>query len=220
MNDHPPAQFSEVDWTAYSAVDIAYEVAQYRFEREYKLLRVRFAGDYGCGAGGNGDATYMDAMYRAAVEIIDPDGLILDFSDLNYKWGDLLGKVLNVPDCLAQRGRPPFAIVVAKGCEKAVLSLLTEDLGWSENELAWVFRDLLSAQRYVEQIMREHGLATSRELEVRKRDQALAFWELLGPEVGPEECRNAECHRLRVRDSVLCRVHHYEQIQREPCPFK
>lgn len=219
MNHHLPPAFSEVDWAKYSAVRIAYHVAQYKFEWDHKLLLVRFTGDYGYGAGGNDDANYMDAMYRAAVEVISPAGLILDFSEFSYQWGDRLGQVLNVPDAWGKVPRPPFAIVLGEACEEGLRSLLIQDLGWSDNELDWVFWNVSDAQRYVEDVMRERDRALREKIEQDTRARALAFWELLGAEVGPEQCRHAECMRLRVRDSVLCRAHHYEQIRHEPCPF-
>ncbi|MBE7478995.1 MAG: SMI1/KNR4 family protein [Polyangiaceae bacterium] len=39
------------------------------------------------------------------------------------------------------------------------------------------------------------------------------------PEVGPETCRHPGCARLHVHLSVLCRRHHFENIQRLPYPF-
>jgi hypothetical protein len=39
------------------------------------------------------------------------------------------------------------------------------------------------------------------------------FWAALGDEVGPEICRHAGCERLRIRNSMLCRAHHFEQIK-------
>jgi len=38
------------------------------------------------------------------------------------------------------------------------------------------------------------------------------FRDALGEEVGPELCRHEGCDRRRIRNSVFCRVHHYEQV--------
>lgn len=220
MNTQLPPDFSVVDWAEYSTVGITYQVARYVFERERELLHVSFTGNYGYGAAGNGDADFMDAMYRAAVEVVDPDGLILDFSDFNYEWGDRLGKVLNLPDSWAQVERQPFAIVLGQGCEQGLRSLLLEDLLWSESELGWVFHCVSDALEYVKDVMRERALAEKLECEANRTARAQAFWELLGPEVGPEQCNHSGCHRRRVKSSVLCRVHHYERFRHEACPFK
>ena len=212
--------FTEVNWVDYSKVKIRYEIALYQFERECKLLRVRFKGSYGYGSDGNGDAAYMDAMYRAAFEVLHPDGLILDFSELSYQWGDLLGQVLNTPDQWPERERPPFALVLGAMSEEGVRSLLLNDLGWHTDELTWVFNEPLAAQAFVEEVMRERCAAMHQRIEADKRDRAQSFWQLLGPDIGPERCRSEGCDRLRIKNSVLCRAHHYERVQHEPCPFE
>ncbi|MBW8847197.1 MAG: hypothetical protein JF607_19700 [Burkholderiales bacterium] len=213
-------KFTEVNWADYSKVEIRYEIALYQFEHECKLLRVRFGGSYGYGSDGNGDAVYMDAMYRAAFEVLRPDGLILDFSELGYQWGDLLGRVLNAPDQWSERERPPFAVVLGAASEEGVRSLLLNDLGWSADELTWAFNEPLAAQAYVEDVMRECCAALHQRIETERHNQARSFWQLLGSDIGPEQCRSEGCHRLRVKNSGLCREHHYERVRQEPCPFK
>jgi hypothetical protein len=37
------------------------------------------------------------------------------------------------------------------------------------------------------------------------------FWTALGEEVGPESYRSPGCDRKRIRQSVLCRAHHFEK---------
>jgi hypothetical protein len=46
------------------------------------------------------------------------------------------------------------------------------------------------------------------------------FYESLGPERPGVPCRHAGCHRGAVGYSVLCRVHHFENIYDCPCPFQ
>jgi hypothetical protein len=162
----------------------------------------------------------MHAMAEAAYEVLHPYGVILDFSDLWYQWGDLVGQVLNVPEILSDQDSPPFAIVLGAESKDALMSLLLEDLGWSSTELAWVFKDIVLAKQFVKQRMVERKLAVAKESVERKRKEALTFWELLGAGVGPEPCRVEGCGHLRIKDSWLCRVHHYEDVQHEPCPFK
>ncbi len=44
-----------------------------------------------------------------------------------------------------------------------------------------------------------------------------AFLQTLGDEVGPEHCKHEGCTRKRIKNSVLCRRHHFEMIlHREP----
>jgi hypothetical protein len=44
------------------------------------------------------------------------------------------------------------------------------------------------------------------------------FFDALGSELS-EPCRQEGCTRGRVRNSVLCAVHHFENVCRRTCPF-
>jgi len=50
---------------------------------------------------------------------------------------------------------------------------------------------------------------------MRKRE----FFEELGEERQGVPCRSEGCPRGAIDQSVFCRVHHYEMIKKEPCPF-
>ena len=54
--------------------------------------------------------------------------------------------------------------------------------------------------------------------EVVQAREDWAFREHLGDEVGPETCQHTGCARKRIRHSVLCRAHHYEQVKGRPYP--
>jgi hypothetical protein len=54
--------------------------------------------------------------------------------------------------------------------------------------------------------------------ETRKRLDR-EFFEALGEERRGEPCRSEGCARGAIHQSVFCRVHHYEMIKKEPCPF-
>jgi hypothetical protein len=51
---------------------------------------------------------------------------------------------------------------------------------------------------------------------IRRRAEDDSFKSKIGPEEGPEQCRISGCHHLRVRQSVMCRKHHFEMILRRP----
>lgn len=55
--------------------------------------------------------------------------------------------------------------------------------------------------------------------EVRK-SIALKFYRRLGPERPDVPCRHEGCNNGAIQHSVLCRVHHYESVRNEPCPFR
>lgn len=48
---------------------------------------------------------------------------------------------------------------------------------------------------------------------------ALDFYQQLGPERKDVPCKHAGCLHGAIRNSVLCRAHHYEMVRKEPCPF-
>lgn len=45
------------------------------------------------------------------------------------------------------------------------------------------------------------------------------FYEVLGAERENVPCNNKSCTRGAIANSVYCRVHHFEMIQKKPCPF-
>lgn len=111
---------------------------------------MKFIGTYGYGSGGNGDARYMTAMTRAAIEYCDPDALIFDFSELRYEWGDMLGAVLTEGYRLWGDEDAPHAIVVSDLCEPAIRSLLSDDLLLEDSD--FLLRDLHDAVSHVDRI--------------------------------------------------------------------
>ena len=48
----------------------------------------------------------------------------------------------------------------------------------------------------------------------------LQFYDSLGPEAPGTRCRKEGCSRGTVRFSIFCRVHHFENVKRKPCPFQ
>lgn len=55
--------------------------------------------------------------------------------------------------------------------------------------------------------------------EETKKRMDREFFDVLGPERDNVPCRTEGCKRGAVSQSVFCRVHHYEMIKKEPCPF-
>jgi hypothetical protein len=88
------------------------------------------------------------------------------------------------------------------------------------------------AQGRIEELEREQwspGLApplAPEEVARRKRSQDerrlkddRAFYDLIGPELSGEPCREPGCHRNRASLTGLCPQHHFEAIRGRPCPF-
>jgi len=51
----------------------------------------------------------------------------------------------------------------------------------------------------------------------RKIDQG--FYDSLGLERKDIQCKSEVCQRGAIKGSVFCKVHHFEMIQKKPCPF-
>ena len=51
---------------------------------------------------------------------------------------------------------------------------------------------------------------------LRQIAEDAAFFKVLGEEIGPEICRHEGCTRLRIRNSVMCKQHHFEMLKGRP----
>jgi len=56
-------------------------------------------------------------------------------------------------------------------------------------------------------------------VEDRQRRLDREFYDLLGPEDMSRPCKRDGCSRGAIANSVLCKRHHFEMIQRHDCPF-
>jgi hypothetical protein len=45
------------------------------------------------------------------------------------------------------------------------------------------------------------------------------FYDCLGNERKEVQCRNNVCERGAIEGSVYCKIHHFEMMQKKPCPF-
>lgn len=54
---------------------------------------------------------------------------------------------------------------------------------------------------------------------VARLNEQRAFYDCLGEERSGVPCRQQACARGAIELSVFCRVHHFENVRRVPCPF-
>lgn len=45
------------------------------------------------------------------------------------------------------------------------------------------------------------------------------FYDCLGSEREEVKCKNDVCERGAIEGSVYCKIHHFEMMQKKPCPF-
>jgi hypothetical protein len=116
-----------------SALRYRFATARSEASARDDLLVVTFVGTYGMGSAGNGDAVFMRAVLALALRAFAPAGVVLDLRDLDYRWGDMMGAVLNDATI---RNVPP-SVVISDLCRKAMTSLVTTELG--EDPADWLF---------------------------------------------------------------------------------
>jgi hypothetical protein len=86
---------------------------------QYTLI-VKWIGVYRVGSLGNPDAYYMQGITKTALGIWHPAALILDLSEFEYEWGDLLEAVFDV----GEEEQKTTAIVVGFHCKPAISTLI------------------------------------------------------------------------------------------------
>lgn len=95
------------------------------------ILVVSFSGVYPDGSLGNKHGFYIALQTMFGVHAFDPDCIILDFRNLEYRWGNTLLKVFqdisDVKDSGKNEEEPFFPVlaVTSQKCEAAFLSLVT-----------------------------------------------------------------------------------------------
>ena len=94
-----------------------------RLENAPLVLIVKFKGLYHSGSSGSPDAGFISAVKNSALYHYVPDALILDFSELEYEWGDDLDNLLPDDDAVYYWRRTPMAVVVGPRCREAIRTL-------------------------------------------------------------------------------------------------
>ena len=87
---------------------------------------ISFHGTYHYGFGGTEDALFIKWRTSEFCDLKEPgriEGLIVDFRDMDYRWGD----DLYVPASRLRRGKRPIRIVVDPGQVDAYASILETD---------------------------------------------------------------------------------------------
>lgn len=108
------------------------------------VLVIEYLGEFGTGAKPRGDARFIVATALAALEAWSRQGLILDFSELAYAWGDDMAAVFELAWDRATRRPRPFAVVTGP-CSRDGLERLQEG-----EEPTYLAPDLSAALAMVE----------------------------------------------------------------------
>jgi hypothetical protein len=88
---------------------------------------ISYHGEYRYGSGGNADARYIVATATAAHKAWFTEGIVIDFSDLKYEWGDEMEWVLNIAQSGPTKCSFPLVIIVGDKCKPALQTLIPGD---------------------------------------------------------------------------------------------
>jgi hypothetical protein len=156
-----------------SRLEVRYYLAPSQKLEDANVLVIKYTGSYQDGCKGNSDAQFMCAMARAGIIAFEPNGVIHDLSQLTYNWGDMLSNVFSEgvlrPNPAEEKLAEIFghkwsdshtaqpAVVVGPACEEAVRTLLLgTDSTAPISSVGWVFRDLDSARRFIDDQFTAH----------------------------------------------------------------
>ena len=95
------------------------------------ILVIKFEGVADNDAEFFGGYNYMLAMIGAGKSVWESGGLILDFTELEYSWGDNMSSVIGI----AREGgewheeEMPLAIAVSSKCSEGMISLINVEMG-------------------------------------------------------------------------------------------
>lgn len=117
----------------------------YRVTTDGSVLMVSFSGTYGAGSQGNEDGIFIRAVTWAGLAAFGGGCLVLDFTEMDYRWGDTLLKVfgdvslsIDEPSVAAY----PVLIVTSDRSRDAFLGLVGKT---EATATEWHFRDLAAA---------------------------------------------------------------------------
>jgi hypothetical protein len=127
---------------------------------ERKVLVVSFEGLYRPGARGNKDAGDMIAFIQEGLQAFSPDGLILDFRNLEYDYGDMMDGVLESAEG-TWGGRALPAVVVTSHLNRSGLTGLVCNV-MGDDAAHWLYQRMETAleeidRRYQTVFLAEKG---------------------------------------------------------------
>ncbi|HEY3900215.1 MAG TPA: hypothetical protein VGM54_16520 [Chthoniobacter sp.] len=104
-----------------------------------RVLRLHCSGYYPPGSAGTSHALQIYKTGAEALLVTDADAVLLDFTQLDYVWGDDLCLAFDIPSHESiGRDDCPTAVVVGPKCEDALKTLIEDGGGnWEEANLFW-----------------------------------------------------------------------------------
>jgi hypothetical protein len=144
----------------------------------------------------------------------------------NESWSlDTKGKIIDVdelPDNEVDDNEEPL-IAKEKGLISTLDSGTIESIVSFANNIEAEISDALLLESFIyyydyDAFLPESGFKPlPREEHLLKMDRD--FYNSLGEEREEIKCKNESCERGAIKGSLFCRIHHFEMINKKPCPF-
>ncbi len=118
-------------------------------------LILAFDGEYRPGAMGNRDAGFMIAAIRRELEALKPYGLILDFRNLRYEYGDMMDGVLLFTEDTPLADTCPTLVVTSSLNRSGLVGVVVGLIG--DSVAQWLFYSVKSALAEIDRRHRVGG---------------------------------------------------------------
>lgn len=89
----PRFKLKEIHYRKPEGIDASYAVLDQARSSEASVLVVSFRGEYPDGSRGHQHGAYIAYTVMCGLHAFSPDALVLDFRELNYRWGNSLLRV-------------------------------------------------------------------------------------------------------------------------------
>jgi len=148
----PTISLKELNPENLSEIKVTYLMGKSRITNYYDILTIKYSGKYRFGSAGNDDAQFMYAKGEYGINSYEPMGAILDLTELEYEWGDMMDLVFSI----GSDSEFPIVIVIGEKCQKAFGTLIH---GIDSKEPAtttdWIFDDFEIAWKHIEEKLEE-----------------------------------------------------------------
>lgn len=100
-----------------STIEYKFQISYLRNTNLINVLIISIEGKYRNGSAGSPDAGYIRGIIKMGVEVFDPFFVIIDFSNLEYNWGD------DFDLSFSETGNIKTSVVVGSKCRYAMSTL-------------------------------------------------------------------------------------------------
>ena len=148
-DQNPEIVLKELNPSDLSEIKVQYLQGSSRITNYFDILTIKYSGKYRIGSAGNGDAQYMYAKGEYGLNCFRPSAVILDLSEIEYEWGDMMDLVFDIGSNQYVNAEFPIALIIGEKCSEAIGTLIhgidskelatTEEWIFDNFELAWTF---------------------------------------------------------------------------------